>query len=414
MSSSDVVVIGGGLVGLALVCALRDSGLGVTLIERQSAPTASVVSLAQESDEANMALDATPQRTGAQLISGISPRVSALNKKSRAFLSRIGGWPKSDDRMSDYLQMAVWDAQGTGSISFTAADIQQDCLGTIVENAAVVTQLYASASDIDNLELIFDMTLKSIEKSTNGYSICLSDGREIDCELLVGADGGQSRVKKLAGLSSIDWSYHQSAVVTTVEVEKPHGKIARQWFTDQGPLAFLPLANPNLCSIVWSSKNADQLLELDEQGFCDQLSQVSAKEFGSVLACDKRFSFPLTQRHAVQYAKENLVLIGDAAHTIHPLAGQGVNLGFADAQTLAQILSQCRFESRSPGDLKILKQYENRRKPENLLMAAVMEGFKHLFGSEDPGVRWLRNASLRLVDTTDVLKTMVAKLAAGS
>jgi 2-octaprenylphenol hydroxylase len=310
--------------------------------------------------------------------------------------------------------MAVWDTQGTASINFSASEIQQDCLGTIVENAAIVATLYDSAMVLDNLKLMYETELESVDSTEAGYAIRLKDGQEIQSRLLVGADGGQSRVKQLAGLKSIDWSYHQTAVVTTVELDQPHDNIARQWFTASGPLALLPLNQPNYCSVVWSSTEPDQILALDAQAFCDQLTRITGKQTQAVLACDKRFSFPLTQRHAVQYTRDGLALIGDAAHTIHPLAGQGVNLGFADAQTLAQTLHQCRLEGQNPGDLKVLKRYENRRKPENMLMAAVMEGFKRLFGSDDPGVRWLRNSGLRLVNGARPLKTMAAKLAAGA
>lgn len=403
MDSADVVVIGGGLVGLAFACALKNSGLQVVLVEGQHAPGSS-----KQPD------DVLAPASAAHLDSGFSPRVSAINLKSRAFLARIGGWPQDSARHAEYSEMAVWDTQGTAAIRFSAQEVQQDCLGTIIENASVISQLYRTALGIENLDLIFDVALESIQKSDDGYTVRLNNGREIQCKLLVGADGGQSRVKELAGLRSVDWSYHQSAVVTTVEIDRPHDNIARQWFTAQGPLAFLPLANPNYCSIVWSSTDAEQLMAMDNRAFCDRLSQVVEKQAGSVVACDQRFSFPLTQRHAVQYAQENLVLIGDAAHTIHPLAGQGVNLGFADAQTLAQTLHQCRFESLSPGDLSVLKRFENRRKPENMLMAAVMEGFKRLFGSDDPAIRWLRNTGLRMVNSTGVLKTMAAKLATGS
>jgi 2-octaprenylphenol hydroxylase len=403
MDSADIVVVGGGLVGLAFACALKDSGLRVTLIEGQHAPSSS--------EHPNEVL--VPE-TAAQLVSGYSPRVSAINMKSRAFLSRIGGWPLDSERYADYDEMAVWDTQGTAAIRFSAAEVQQDCLGTIIENASIISQLYSTALLLENVDLIFGVALESIQKSDDGYLVRLNNGREIQCQLLVGADGGQSRVRELADLRSVDWSYHQSAVVTTVEIDRPHGNTARQWFTAQGPLAFLPLANPNYCSIVWSSTEAERILALDNKTFCDQLSQIVGKQAGSVVSCDQRFSFPLTQRHAVQYARENLVLIGDAAHTIHPLAGQGVNLGFADAQTLAQTLHQCRFESLSPGDLTLLKRFENRRKPENILMAAVMEGFKRLFGSDDPGIRWLRNTGLRMVNSTGALKTMAAKLATGA
>ena len=410
MDNSDIVIIGGGLVGLAFACALKESGLQVTLIEGQRAPRVSE----QSSFGASQAPSHRSKRDGAQLVSGVSPRVSAINEKSRRFLSQVGGWPDDGGCKADYYGMSVWDTQGTASINFSASEIQQDRLGTIVENAAIVSTLYDSAMGCDNLELLYETELESVDRTEMGYAIRLKDGQEIQSRLLVGADGGQSRVKQLAGLKSIDWSYHQTAVVTTVEIDQPHCNIARQWFTASGPLALLPLNQPNYCSVVWSSSDPEQIIALDEQGFCDQLTRITGKQTQAVMACDNRFSFPLTQRHAVQYTRDGLALIGDAAHTIHPLAGQGVNLGFADAQTLAQTLHQCRLEGQNPGDLKVLKRYENRRKPENMLMAAVMEGFKRLFGSDDPGVRWLRNGGLRLVNGARPLKTMAAKLAAGA
>ena len=400
METSDIVIVGSGLVGLAFACALKESGLSVILVESQPAPQGRA--------------DVDSSREGARLVSGVSPRVSAINQNSREFLSRIGGWPMTCGPMADYNEMIVWDAEGTASIGFSAEDIQQDCLGTIIENVAIISELYGTAISIDNLEMLFEVALESIEKSALGYEVRLDDGRKIECNLVVGADGGQSRVKELAGLKSVDWSYHQTAVVTTVETVKSHNNTARQWFTSEGPIALLPLLNPNYCSVVWSTTNPESILDLDQQEFCDQLTEITSKEIGLVLGCDKRFSFPLTQRHVVQYTREGLALIGDAAHTIHPLAGQGVNLGFADAEILAQTLHQCRIEGQNPGDLTLLKRYENRRKPENMLMAGVMEGFKRLFGSDDPGVRWLRNNGLRLVNGAGVLKSMVTKLAAGA
>ncbi len=410
MDNSDVAIIGGGLVGLAFACALGESGLKVTLIESQSAPCAAEK---PPLDTSKMPVGQS-KKEGANLASGVSPRVSAINGKSRRFLSQIGGWPDDTGCKADYAGMAVWDTQGTASIDFSASEIKQDCLGTIVENTAIIASLYQSAMVLDNLELLFETALESVEKVESGHKIRLNDGRKIQTSLLVGADGGQSRVKQLAGFKSVDWSYHQTAIVTTVETERPHDNIARQWFTPNGPVALLPLSAPSYCSIVWSSTDPEQILGLDAQGFCDQLTRTTGKQTGTVMATDKRFSFPLTQRHAVQYTREGLALIGDAAHTIHPLAGQGVNLGFADAQSLAQTLHQCRLEGLNPGDLKVLKRYENRRKPENMLMAAVMEGFKRLFGSDDPGMRWLRNSGLRLVNGARPLKTMAAKLAAGA
>jgi 2-octaprenylphenol hydroxylase len=156
------------------------------------------------------------------------------------------------------------------------------------------------------------------------------------------------------------------------------------------------------------------LLALDDDQLCQRLTQGSESVLGDVLAVDRRFSFPLRQRHALRYIQSGLALIGDAAHTIHPLAGQGANLGFADAQALAMVLQQCRFNGLQPGDMALLRSYEQTRRPANLLMAAVMEAIKRMFDSGDPGVNWLRNLGLSLLDQQSTLKGMVAKLAAGA
>lgn len=400
-SNYDVVIVGGGLVGLALACALGDSRLSVMVLEAVGPPA-----------------DSQPppkkRRKGFQLDSGFEPRVSAINPATRDLLERTGVWSKcATDRFAPFREMLVWDAHGTSRIEFDADMIGEDCLGYIAENRELLVALYARAMELENVDIRFGMSVRIFEMLPEGVHITLDDDSAVSCSLLVGADGGNSRVRELAGMKMFRWRYDQEALVTTVETELSHEFIARQAFTPSGPLAFLPLANDKLCSIVWSTRMLSQLQAMSDETLCRELGKAFEFTLGKVLGVDKRYSFPLTQQHAMRYCKGHLALIGDAAHTIHPLAGQGANLGFADASALAIELCQCRFTGESPGDKALLARYERRRKMDNLLMASVMEGFKRLYDVDEPRFNWLRNTGMRWVDHTTPLKSQIIKLASG-
>jgi len=365
----DVLVVGGGLVGLTLVNALKGSRLSVALIDSQPVPREPATLLEPVGQaEASVA-------TGFTLNSGVSPRVSAINLTSEKLLKRLGAWPAASAQLQPYTGMRVWDSRGTASIEFDTSMTPSDHLGTLVENAALTHALYQQALDPQTeqppahgeITLGYGLGLDTLEATDDGYRATLVDGTKIQARLLVGADGGASVVRQLTNLKTTEWSYEQQALVTTIETEADHQDVARQCFTPIGPLALLPLANPRWCSIVWSS-----------------------------------------------YVKPGLALIGDAAHTIHPLAGQGANLGLADAQALAKELQQCRFDGGSPGDIDRLRRYQRTRQPANVLMTAVMEGFKRLFNSGDPGINWLRNMGMAMLNKQGTFKAMVARLASGA
>jgi 2-octaprenylphenol hydroxylase len=333
--------------------------------------------------------------------------------------------------------MLVRDSRGSAFVEFTAAEINLDSLGCIVENREVLFGLTRCLADDAQVSQYWGVTLKSMQKTESGYSLQLGatannavnplgtdENTQLDCQLLIGADGGNSRIRQLSTMRSIRWAYGQDAVVSTIRTQKDHGGVARQWFTPQGPLAFLPLDDPDLCSIVWSAVDASAIMPVEKTGqgentgedaeaFCARLTQASEGELGEVLGTDRRFCFPLVQQHSLRYVKRNLALLGDAAHTIHPLAGQGANLGFADAQALASELNQSRFTGVNIGDPALLSRYERSRQPQNLLMASLMEGFKRLYSTEDPGVNWLRNTGMKLVNNSGLLKNMVTRLASG-
>jgi 2-octaprenylphenol hydroxylase len=410
----DVLVVGGGLVGLTLVNALKGSRLSVTLIDSQPAPLGPVT-LLEPVEQAEASVFA-----GFTLNSGVSPRVSAINLASENLLKRLGAWPAASEQLQPYTGMRVWDSRGTASIEFDTSMIPSDHLGTLVENAALTHALYQRALDSQveqppgEVTLGYGLGLDTLEATDDGYRATLADGTKIWARLLVGADGGASVVRQLTGLKTTEWSYEQQALVTTIETEADHQGVARQCFTPIGPLALLPLANSRWCSIVWSSDEAESLMALNDEQMCRRLTRASEAVLGDVLAVDRRQVYPLHQRHALRYVKPGLALIGDAAHTIHPLAGQGANLGLADAQALAKELQQCRFDGGSPGDIDRLSRYQRTRRPANVLMTAVMEGFKRVFTSSDPGINWLRNMGMSMLNKQGTLKAMVARLASGA
>ena len=349
-------------------------------------------------------------------------RVSALNESSRQVLDDVGVWTGVRAvRCCDYREMRVWDAEGTGSIHFSAAALGVDSLGTIVENSVVLAGLYERLRGQENLTVVSPFTSAALECDGSGTNLVGDCGRRLQASLLVGADGGNSAVRRLAGMSSRERDYEQEAVVTTVMTERSHEFTAWQRFLETGPLAFLPLAAADESgfrhsSIVWSTRpdEAEELVQMPDGRFCAHLAAAIEHRLGAVEWSDRRFSFPLRQRHADDYVKDNVVLAGDAAHTIHPLAGQGVNLGIRDVAVLAEELRNGLAAGRRLNDPVVLRRYEHRRKGDNLGMMWTMEGLHRLFGAQPLPLRWLRNTGLNLVDRASPLKNFLARRAIGA
>jgi 2-octaprenylphenol hydroxylase len=242
----------------------------------------------------------------------------------------------------------------------------------------------------------------------------LDDGREFPTRLLVGADGAQSKVRQLAGIDTRGWNYEQKAVVGNVRTAEPHQATAWQRFLPTGPLAFLPLQDGR-CSIVWSTtpEQVDALLALDDAAFAEALAEAFDRRLGEIIEVGPRGAFPLRLQHTRDYVKPGLALIGDAAHVVHPLAGQGVNLGLLDAATLAEVILDAITAGQEIGAFRVLRRYERWRKGDNLLMLGVMDGFKRLFSNPLPPVQLLRNLGLNLTDAAGPLKNLIARRAMG-
>nr|WP_314410702.1 2-octaprenyl-3-methyl-6-methoxy-1,4-benzoquinol hydroxylase [Pseudomonas kuykendallii] len=392
---ADVIIVGAGMVGSALALALKDSGLKILLLD--GGP------LSLEPFDSTAAFE---------------PRVSALSVASQRILERLGAWEGIvARRASVYEDMQVWDGSGTGNIHFSAASVHAESLGHIVENRVVQEALLERLLGT-RVDLLPNARVDQIKRNDHGWLLTLTEGRELSAPLLIAADGANSTVRRLAGCATREWDYLHHAIVTSVRSEKPHLRTARQRFTDDGPLAFLPLdrdGDQHWCSIVWSCTPAEagRLMALEDSAFCAELGNAFEHRLGEVQAADPRLCIPLRQRHAKRYIQQGLALIGDAAHVIHPLAGQGVNLGFLDAAVLAEVLLHAQQRGETLADERVLSRFERRRMPNNLAMMAAMESFERLFQSNLLPLRWLRNTGLRLVDKLPEAKSLFVRQALG-
>jgi len=401
-SDADVVIVGGGLVGGALALALSELPLKIILLEGQ------------------IREDLCAPVVPATSVHGFEPRVSALTEASRQLLSDLGVWSRvAGARCCPYQHMRVWDAQGTGEIHFDAADLQRTHLGQIVENRIMVKAITETLETCENIELIDGEHVSHWLPGETTGTVTLGDGRRLTAPLIVGADGARSRIRQWAGLPTREWDYDQQAIVCTIRTEKPHEFTAWQRFMTTGPLAFLPLSNEagdeHFVSIVWSqdTDEAARLAALNDEDFKVALGQAFEYRLGAITDLSRRFMIPLRQRHAKRYVRPHLALVGDAAHSIHPLAGQGVNLGFADVAVLADEVRRAAGRGVSPGDPLVLERYQRRRKGENMAMMAAMEGFKQLFGRDELPLRWLRNTGMRWLDSQGFLKNRISAEAMG-
>lgn len=395
LTHADLVIVGAGMVGSALALALADSGLSVVLLDRGPL---------------------TPGATEGDL--PFEPRVSALSLASQRILQRLGAWDGIlARRVSPYQAMHVWDGSGTGAVHFDAASVHAEVLGHIVENRVVQDALLERLAEA-NVLLLPEARLELLRRSGDQWLVQLAGDRQIRAPLVVAADGATSAVRRLAGLETREWDYLHHAIVTSVRCAESHQRTAWQRFTDDGPLAFLPLdrgGDTSWCSIVWSCtpKQGERLMALDDAVFCQALGEAFEHRLGKVECSDTRLCIPLRQRHAKRYVEPGLALIGDAAHVIHPLAGQGVNLGFLDAAVLAEELRHAQARGESIAEQRVLERYERRRMPHNLAMMAAMEGFQRLFQDDRLPLRWLRNAALKQVDRHFEAKALFVRRALG-
>ncbi len=391
MQSVDVAIVGGGMVGLAVACGLQGSGLRVAVLE-QNAPVA-------------LADNAPPEL-----------RVSAINAASEKLLTRLGVWSEIvAHRASCYHGMEVWDKDSFGRITFNDESMGYSHLGHIIENAVVHQALWQKAQQCTDVTLITPAELQQVAWGENEAFLTLKDASMITARLVVGADGANSWLRDKADIPLTFWDYHHHALVATIRTSEPHNAVARQVFHGDGILAFLPLSDPHLCSIVWSLSphQAKAMQEADDATFNQALCVAFDNALGLCQVVSERQVFPLTGRYARQFAAHRLALVGDAAHTIHPLAGQGVNLGFMDAAELINELRRLHREGKDIGQHLYLRRYERSRKHSAALMLAGMQGFRELFAGQNPAKKLLRDVGLKLADTLPGVKTGLIRQAMG-
>ena len=391
MQSVDVAIVGGGMVGLAVACGLQGSGLRVAVLEK--------------AEPRPLAADAPP-----------ALRVSAINAASEKLLTKLDVWREIvAQRASCYHGMEVWDKDSFGHISFDDQSMGFSHLGYIIENAVVHHALWQKAQRCADVTLLAPAELQQVAWGENEAFLSLQDGSMLTARLVIGADGANSWLRNKADIPLTFWDYHHHALVATIRTAEPHQAVARQAFHGDGILAFLPLSDPHLCSIVWSLSpgEAQRIQQADETTFNQALNIAFDNRLGLCQLASEREVFPLTGRYARQFAAHRLALVGDAAHTIHPLAGQGVNLGFMDAAELIDELKRLHAQGKDIGQHLYLRRYERSRKHSAALMLAGMQGFREMFSGSHPAKKFLRDVGLKLADTLPGVKPQLIRQAMG-
>lgn len=389
-SEFDIIILGGGLVGLTAANLCAQQGFSVALVERQG-----------------------PHLTWDD--NHFDIRCSAISKASQILFQEMGVWDSIvKERVSAYQRMHVWDALGFGEITFDAAEVGEADLGHIIENRVMQKALWVYAKQSTQVHFFVPANPIALQIEPEHVFLTLNDQANLKAKLIIGADGGHSWLREFIHIESKQHDYHQSALVATVRTELSHQQTAWQRFLPEGPLAFLPL-NSGLSSIVWTSttEKTKTLMSLAEGKFCEELAHAFDYRLGSVLSTAERRDFPLSRMHANHYIANRVALIGDAIHVIHPLAGQGVNLGLGDAQKLVETLSSADKRASDIGHHLVLRKYERARKGQVLSTLLAMDFLNRTFTRKDTLSLGLRSIGLNFVDKTAFLKKKMMLQAMG-
>ncbi len=380
----DIVIIGGGLVGASLAAFLRDSGLKLALVESGSSP------------QANHAAD------------NWDARIYAFTPGNVDFLRECGAWQRLDmGRVQQVEEMRVFGDTGA-KLDFSAYQLGAPELAFILESRLLQDALWQCLREQSNLTLLHPAQCAALAVGEEGAVLTLKDGRTVQAKLIVGADGRDSWVRHQTNMPEVPTPYHQHGLVANFTCSKAHRGIAYQWFQQDGILALLPLPGRRI-SIVWSvpPEKAGELLALPHEELCARVSQASQHTLGELKLITPSAAFPLRVLNLAHITQPRIALIGDAAHNVHPLAGQGVNLGLRDARELAQSLMQ--RGALDCGDIRLLRRYEQARQEDILSMQLTTDALKHLFVNSNPVLRLLRNVGLTATNKIVPLKKMLAR-----
>jgi 2-octaprenyl-6-methoxyphenol hydroxylase len=390
--SADLLIIGGGFTGMTLACAVAGAGVRALVVDR-----------------------AAPERV---LEAGFDGRSSAIAHGSQQVLRAVGLWPRIADRVEPILEIRVSDGRSPLFLHYDHRELPgaagERPFGFMVENRDLRAALFAHIADCPEARLLTGVAITGLERGPEGVEAALSDGRRVRAALAVAADGRNSAIRRAAGIAVTRWSYPQVAIVCTVAHEKPHRGIAHERFLSAGPFAILPLKGRR-SSIVWTERArlAPTILALDEAGFLSELSRRFGDFLGALEVVGPRFSYPLGLVHADRYVDERLALVGDAAHAIHPIAGQGLNLGLRDVAALAEVVVDARRLGLDVGDGLALERYERWRRFDSVTLIAVTDGLNRLFSNDIAPVRLARDLGLAAVGRMPGLKRFFMRHAMG-
>ena len=390
---SDIVIAGGGLNGMALAVALGRAAFSVTLIDPLSVET-----------RADPAFDG---------------RGYALSLSSQRALKAIGVWPTVADKSQPILHITVSDGRaGEGAsplvLDFDHAEIEEGPMGYMVEDRVLRPALLAAVSQTDAVEHLTGLSVTDHAADETGVVTTLSDGSTRRATMLVGSDGKKSPSARRAGIRRVGWDYGQTSLVCAVEHERPHNGTAHQFFMPPGPLAILPLPD-NRSSIVWteSHANAQAISALDDAGYLDVLKPRFGDFLGDILLAGARFSYPLSLSIAQEFVGNRLALIGDAAHAVHPIAGQGLNAGLKDVAALAEVLVEAKRRGEDFGRTDVLARYQSWRRFDVAALAIATDSFNRLFSNDNPLLRLGRDLGLGFVNRMPGLRRGFIREAAG-
>jgi len=388
----EAIIVGGGVVGASLALLLGQAGMRICLLDKGSP------SKVQQTD----------------LFKG---KTASLNLASIELFKKLGIWEKVDQYSKEFTNIEVWDSEGSSAITFSAQDISETKLGKVAHNNNILSSIFDLLRKLPNVDILEKESVLSINNSTESIEIKTDSGLDLMANLVVGSDGSMSSIRSLSSIPIRTWSYEQTAIVSLLESEIPINKTAYQIFTSTGPIALLPVTveGENLASLIWSADKvyAEKLLTLKDSEFLEELKLKTEGKLGYFKIREAISSFPLHQLHAKEYFSERTVLVGDSAHTIHPLAGQGLNLGLSDVIDLSERILSLRREGSDIADEQMLKAYSDSREKINLRMTALMEAFKRGFASKNPWVKLGRNLAFSVANETKFLKKKFIKEAAG-